>query len=178
MRGSDADRRTPEDDFDGDRDAFVKYFKERVYASFTGFAIVLVVAAGEHPDAAHLLSALVLGVVGIVSAGFVSDVIAHLAVHRTLPSSREWWLLARIAGGGLGTAVAPALLLAGALLDLIPQDAALVAVSVIYLVTLALIGWLAVRRSQLVWWMQLIVLAVLVALGLAVLGIQSLAHSQ
>jgi hypothetical protein len=177
MRAQSASHRRPQDDFDGDDAAFVKYFKERIYASFTGFAIVLVVAAGEEPDAAHLLSALVLGVVGIISAGFVSDVIAHLAVHRILPDPGEWLLLLRIAAGGLGTAVAPALVLLGALLDVIPQDVALVAVSVIYVVTLALIGWLAVRRSRLVWWMQVIVLGVLVALGLAVIGIQSLAHS-
>ena len=55
----------------GRTDAFVSYLKERVYATFTGLAIVLVVATGDHPEADHALIALVLGVLGITAAGFV-----------------------------------------------------------------------------------------------------------
>lgn len=172
-----AGRRRNDDDFEGDDVAFVKYFKERVYATFTGLAVVLVVAAGQHPEPAHLLPTLLLSVVGIVAAGFVSDVIAHLAVHRALPAPREWYLLARIASGGLGTVVAPALVLLAALWEIVPDDASLTAVLGIYIVTLAVIGWLAVRRSRLVWWLQVLVLLVLVAFGFAVIGIQALAHA-
>lgn len=158
-------------------DIVVKYFKERVYATFTGLAIVLVVAAADEPDAAHMLTALALGVLGIVAAGFVSDAIAHLAVHRVPPSRREWFLLVRIAARGLSTAVVPVLVLAGALVGLYPEGAAVVVVCGIYVVTLAVTGWLAVRRSRLSWRAQLLVLAVLLAFGLAVIGIQALAHA-
>ncbi|MGP3533704.1 hypothetical protein ACTU3I_02840 [Microbacterium sp. RD1] len=170
-------RRTHDPDFDGDDVAFAKYFKERVYATFTGLAIVLVVAVAEHPHASHGLTALLLGVGGIVSAGLVSDVIAHLAVHRSLPGRGELLLMLRIAAGGLGTVVAPAIVLLLAVLGVFADDPALTAATIIYLLTLAVIGWLAVRRSRLSWWAQIIVLAVLIVLGLAVIGIQTLAHN-
>jgi hypothetical protein len=157
-------------------DDFVKYFKERVYATFTGLAIVLVTGAGAHPEARTALIALALGVGGIVAAGFVSDVIAHMAVHRTLPAAKDWVLLLRIAGGGLSTAVTPAILLLLGALGVLRDETALTAATVVYIVTLGVIGWLVVRRARLVWWKQLVVLAVLVILGLLVIGIQSLAH--
>lgn len=166
----------PRDDFDGDDEAYVKYFKERVYATFTGLAIVLVVSVGAHADAAHGLIALLLGVLGIVAAGFVSDVIAHLAVHRSLPTAAEFVMLLRIAAGGFGTVVAPAIVLVLAQFDVIDDEVALRTAIIIYIVTLAVIGWLTVRRSQLAWWGQLVVLAILVAFGLLVIGVQALAH--
>jgi hypothetical protein len=160
----------------GDDEAYVKYFKERVYATFTGLAIVLVVNTSAHPTAAAALTALLLGVAGIIAAGFVSDIIAHLAVHRTLPDAREWGLLLRIAAGGLSTAVAPSVVLFLAVVDVFGDDHALRAAATIYIVTLAVIGWLVVRRSRMRVWQQLIVLAVLVALGFGVIGVQALAH--
>src|SRR3546814_19761936 len=104
-----AGRRRDDDDFEGDDVAFVKYFQARVYATFTGLALLLVVAAGEHPEPAHLLPTLLLSVVGIVSAGFVSTVIAPLPVHRALPAPRAWSRLARTHSGAIGPLVAPAL---------------------------------------------------------------------
>jgi hypothetical protein len=160
----------------GDPEDFVKYFKERVYATFTGLAIVLVVGVSAHPTAEAALVALLLGVAGITAAGFVSDIIAHLAVHENLPDKDEWMLLLRVAGGGLSTLVAPAVFLVLAIVDVMHDDTALRVATIIYVVTLAVIGLLVVRRSRLTWWQQLLVLAVLVALGLVVIGIQALAH--
>lgn len=159
-----------------DPEDFVKYFKERVYATFTGLAIVLVVGVSAHPTAEAALIALLLGVAGITAAGFVSDIIAHLAVHQSLPGKDEWMLLLRIVGGGLGTVVAPAIMLVLAVAGVLEDATALRVATIIYIVTLAVIGLLVVRRSKLSWWQQLFVLAVLVALGLVVVGIQSLAH--
>jgi uncharacterized membrane protein YfcA len=153
------------------------YFKERVYATFTGLAIVLVVLANEHADAEHALFALLLGVLGITAAGFVSDMISHLAVHREFPERIDLIVMLRVAGGALGTVITPGILLLLAWMNVMSLTAALRAASIVYVVTLAVIGWFAVRRSRLEWWRQLIALAVLVALGLAVVGLQTLAHS-
>ncbi|WP_203581423.1 hypothetical protein [Microbacterium hibisci] len=161
----------------GGERAVVAYFKERVYATFTGLAIVLVVASSEHAEADHAFWALILGVVGITAAGFVSDVVSHLAVHRTFPGRADLIISTRIAGGALGTLLTPGVLLLLALLDVLPLDAALRASSIVYIATLAVIGWFAVRRSDLAWWKQVIALAILVALGLLVVGLQTLAHS-
>lgn len=156
--------------------AFGIYYKERVYATFTGLAIVLVVAFAEHRTHGHALLALVLGVAAITVAGFVSEIIAHLAVHRNFPTPREFGVLLRISGGAVATAVIPASLIVLAWLGIVPLLFALYGAAAVYTATLVVIAWFAVRRSELQWWKQLLVLVALVGLGLAVIGIQTLAH--
>ncbi|GAA1858214.1 hypothetical protein ACFQZV_01960 [Microbacterium koreense] len=153
------------------------YFKERVYASFTGLAIVLVVSSDTHASAAYALLSLVLGVGGIVAAGFVSDVISHLVVHREVPHRRTFALLARIALGGLSTVVVPGLLLVLAWIQVIPVDVALTLAVAVYVLTLVVIGLLAIRGARLTWVQSFVALLILVALGLLVIGLQTLAHS-
>ncbi|WP_211368134.1 hypothetical protein [Microbacterium rhizomatis] len=164
-------------EFEGRDDAFVMYFKERVYATFTGLAIVLVVWASGHAEADHAFFALVLGVLGITAAGFVSDVISHLAVHQEFPSGTELRILFQVAGGALGTVLIPGILFVLAWVEVISVDAALRASLIVYIVTLAVVGWFAVRRSHLIWWKQLLVLLVLIALALLVVLLQALGHS-
>lgn len=176
-RGRSARARKRMEELEGDDDAFVLYFKERIYATFTGLAIVLVVAANDHADAEHAVLALVFGVLGITAAGFVSDVISHLAVHQEFPTRVDMVILLRIAGGALGTMVTPVILLALAWAEVMSLDAALRAAMIVYIVTLAVIGWFAVRRSKLQWWKQVLVLLVLIALGLGVVALQTIAHS-
>ena len=55
-------------------------------------------------------------------------------------------------------------------------DGALRAASIPYVVTLGLIGFVAVRRTHLAWWKQLVALGTLVALGVGVILLQQLAH--
>jgi hypothetical protein len=164
-------------EFEGRDDAFVMYFKERIYATFTGLAIVLVIWANGHAEADHALLALTLGVLGITVAGFVSDVISHLAVHQEFPGRTELGILLRVASGALGTVLVPGILLLLAWLEIMSVDAALRASIIVYIVTLAVVGWFAVRRSTLTWWKQALVLLGLVVLGLLVVLLQSLAHS-
>ncbi|WP_221860880.1 hypothetical protein [Microbacterium marinilacus] len=117
-----------------------------------------------------------LGVVGITAAGFVADVISILATKQVLPSRGEWASLLRVAGGALTTAVAPGFFLLLAVWDVIGDHAALVTARNIYIVTLAVIGWLVVRRSRLSAPRKMLVLTVLVALGILVIAVQTLAH--
>ncbi|MBD3943028.1 hypothetical protein IF188_15135 [Microbacterium sp. NEAU-LLC] len=176
-RGRSARARAHLEEQGGTAEAYVMYFKERVYATFTGLAIVLVVAANGHADPEHALFALVLGVLGITAAGFVSDVISHLAVHQTFPVGSDLRVLLSVAGGALSTVITPGILILLAWLDVIPLDAALRASWIIYVVTLGVIGWAAVRRSRLTGPQRLLVLGLLIALGFAVVGLQTLAHS-
>lgn len=163
--------------FGGDAEAFVKYFKERVYATFTGLAIVLVVSASDHADADHAFFALVLGVVGITAAGFVSDIVSHLAVHQEFPGGAEFALLGRIAGGALGTVLVPAILVGLAWIGVLQLDTSLRIASIVYIATLGVIGWLAVGRARLSWLQKLLALTILLALGLLVIALQTLAHA-
>ncbi|WP_157681736.1 hypothetical protein [Microbacterium pygmaeum] len=55
-------------DLGANADSVVLYFKERIYATFTGLAIVLVATVSDHPTPAHSALLLVLGVLGITAA--------------------------------------------------------------------------------------------------------------
>ena len=52
--------------------------KERVYATFTGLAVIMIYAVGDHPDAGHALRSLVVSIVGISAAGFTAEVISTI----------------------------------------------------------------------------------------------------
>lgn len=155
----------------------VMYFRERMYAAFTGLAIVRAVDAGHHADPKHAFLTLLLGVVGIVIAGTLSEIVAHLLVHRTLAHGDEWRVMASAAGGALATAVVPVLLIGAGWIGWMPVDVALKIAAVLYILTLAGIGWLAVRRSTLTGGQKAIVLAALVGLGVLVVAVQQLAKS-
>lgn len=151
--------------------------KERVYATFTGLAIVLVQQSNvEHISAVRAAVTLLIGILAITAAGFVAEVIAHLAVHTAFPDREELGRMLRVSGSAVASAGLPLILLALAAFGVFELEGALVAASIVYLATLALIGYVAVRRTKVTWWKQLIALGILVALGLAVVVLQQLAH--
>ncbi|WP_285043094.1 hypothetical protein [Plantibacter sp. LMC-P-059a] len=161
----------------GDVETVAKYLKERVYATFTGLAIVLVLAANvEHHDAADALFSLVIGVVGITLAGLVAEMIAHLTAHGAFPDQAGWRTMLRIAWGSLLTVATPTILLVLAVVGVMEVATSLRVSAIVYLITLGLSGWFAVRRARLTIWQQLIALAALVLLGVLVIGVQVLAH--
>lgn len=155
----------------------VPYFKERLYATFTGLAIVRVVESSGHVEGRHAFLALLFGVIGIVIAGTVSEYIAHLVVHRTVPHAAEIRIMARAGMGALATVVVPLALIGAGWLGWMDLHLALKIASIIYIATLAGIGWLAVRRSTLSTPQKSVVLIGLVALGFLVVFIQQLAKS-
>lgn len=161
----------------GGEAGLVAYFKERVYASFTGLAIVMVSGASHADDPAHAFLALVLGVLGITAAGFVADIVGHLAVHRRFSSVGEVIVPLRVALGALGTVVVPASVIGAAWLEWLPLQTAVTIAAWSYVLTLAVIGALVVRRARLRWWQALVAVGMLVALALLVLLLQTLAKS-
>jgi len=152
--------------------------KERVYATFTGLAIVLVQQANaDHLVPSQATFALAIGIAGITVAGFAAEVIAHLAVHGAFPSAQELRAMLRVSGEALASASLPLVLLVLAWVGVFELEAALWAASILYVATLGLIGYLAVRRTHAEWWKQLLALVILMALGVAVIGLQQLAHA-
>jgi len=151
--------------------------KERVYATFTGLAIVLVqINNVEHITATRATLTLLVGIVAISAVGFVAEVIAHLSVHQAFPDGGELGRMARVSGSAIASAGVPLVLLLLAVLGVFQLDGALRAASIVYLVTLGLIGWFAVRRTRVAWWKQLVALGILLALGAGVILLQQLAH--
>ncbi|WP_156891223.1 hypothetical protein [Agromyces subbeticus] len=151
--------------------------KERVYAAYTGLAIVLVQHSHlEHIDATRATLTLLIGIVAITSAGYVADIVAHLSVRAAFPNRVEMGRMLRTAGTAIASAGVPLVLLALAAFGVFSLNAALWAASIVYVATLGLIGYLAVRRTGVVWWQQVFAFGTLVALGLTVVVLQQYAH--
>ncbi|GAA1507284.1 hypothetical protein BJ978_000800 [Agromyces terreus] len=151
--------------------------KERVYATFTGLAIVLVqLTNADHLAAGQAVIELAIGILAITAAGLAADVIAFLSAHARFPDGHEVRIMLRIAASALASAGVPVILLALAAFGVLEVETALRIVSVVYLVTLGVIAYLGVRRTRAPWWKQFLALAALMAVGLSVIIIQLVAH--
>ncbi|WP_146076980.1 MULTISPECIES: hypothetical protein [unclassified Rathayibacter] len=157
-------------------DEIARALKERVYATFTGLAVVMIYLVGDHPDAVHALQSLVISIIGISAAGFVAEVIAHQVVHAATPSRAESGTMLRIAGGALASASLPVLALGAAALGWIDATVALRIGAGVYVATLAGIALIAVVRAGLSWKESLVSLLGIVGLGVLVVGVLALAH--
>ncbi|MCM6761165.1 hypothetical protein NB037_01920 [Rathayibacter sp. ZW T2_19] len=74
--------------------------KERVYVTFTAFAVCLTL--GQHSEettVAEASATLALTVVGTLLAVFLADVIAHIAIHSILPNTALVRHLATVSAG-------------------------------------------------------------------------------
>ncbi|WP_378148076.1 hypothetical protein ACFJGV_07705 [Cnuibacter sp. UC19_7] len=152
--------------------------KERIYITFTALAVVLALAShASELEAGEAALTLIVTVGGAVLAVFAADVIAHIAVHQVLPTRSEAQQMFAVSFGALATLVLPMVFLLFAQTERWTVEASLRASTIALIVSLAAIGWLAVRRVKLAWWQRLIVLLLEVVLGVAVVGLELLAHS-
>lgn len=166
----------PDDGLTGEQRA--DRLKERIYITFTALAVVLAIAShASEVEPGEAALTLLVTVGGAVLAVFAADVIAHIAVHRVLPTPVEARHMFAVSFGALATLVLPLAFLLFAMLDRWTIEAALRASTIALIVSLAAIGWLAVRRVKLAWWQRLIVLLLEVVLGVAVVALELLAHS-
>ena len=152
--------------------------KERVYISFTSLAVVL--ALRSHADettpgaAAATLSIVVVGsLLGI----FVADLLSHLTVHAKLPSGHELNHMIAVSTEALSVLVTPLLLLAAAGLGLWSTAVALQWAVVVLVVTLLVIGYLAIRRLELPVHLKAVIVLAEVVLSMVVIGLELLAHN-
>ncbi|SFR68546.1 hypothetical protein SAMN05428970_0452 [Agromyces sp. CF514] len=151
--------------------------KERVYATFTGLAIVLVQLQNvDHLVAGRTAAELAVGILAISAAGLAADVISFVSVHSRFPRAHEVRVMLRIAASAIASAGVPVLLLLLAAFGVMELEPALRLGSLVYLVTLGVIAYLGVRRTNAPWWKQLAALAILMAVGLSVILIQLAAH--
>ena len=162
---------------DEQREQRAEQLKERVYITFTALAVVLALRADvAHETVAGAAFTLTVAVVGTLLAVFVADVVAHITVHEALPSRAELRHMTVVVLGAAETLVIPLLIIALAALDVLTLDVALTASVVVLVVTLVAVGYLAVRRLRLPLGQRLLVLLAESALGLAVVGLELLAH--
>ena len=111
-----------------------------------------------------------------LSESLHADWVAHLAVHEEAPHGAERWRMLQASGQILQASVLPLVALATAGLGLLDTDTAMWVAKWILVGELGLIALLAVRRTRLPWWQQILTVAILVGVGLLVIGIKVLAH--
>lgn len=149
--------------------------KERIYVTFTALAVVL--ALRSHAESAGTaIGTLVIAVLGTVLAVFVADVVSHIAAHAALPTHGELRHMTSVSFGSLSVLVVPLVLVGLAAADVWQLERALRAAAFVLVVTLTVVGYVAVRRVRLPAGQRLVVLFGEFALGLAVVLLELLAH--
>ncbi|PZQ89134.1 MAG: hypothetical protein DI534_10255 [Leifsonia xyli] len=157
------------------RHARAAHLKERIYVTFAALAVVIGLLLKD-AEAAEAIRVLGVTIGGLLAAVFVADVLSHLVVHERPLTAAEWRLALLTSFGAVGSLALPFLFLGLAVLGVWSAEVALRASEVALIAALVGIGWLAVRRLRLRWWQRLFALGGEAVIGLAVVGLQVLAH--
>ncbi|WP_217617020.1 hypothetical protein [Cellulomonas sp. GbtcB1] len=150
--------------------------KERVYVTFAALAVVLTLRSHGDVTAGVAATTLLITVGGTLLAVLLADVVSHIAVHAALPTAAEARHMVAVCTGALGVLVLPMIFVGIAATGSWTVEGALRASTIALVASLGVVGWLAVRRVSLPGWQKLLVLAAEVALGIAVVSLELLAH--
>ena len=156
----------------------VSLLRERLYGAISCLATLAVLARYTTDDTsawARILD-IALATGSLWAASLLADWVAHLGVYRTAPRGRALLHMLQASGQILEAAVLPLVILAIAGLGAMSTSTATWAAAWVLVAELGVIALLAVRRTQLRWWQQALAVALLVGVGVLVLGIKILAH--
>lgn len=156
----------------------VSLLRERLYGAISCLATLAVLARYTTDDTSAWARMLDVAVAtgGLWAASLLADWVAHLGVYRTAPHGRALLHILQSSGQILEAAILPLVILAVAGLGAMGTDTATWAAAWVLVAELGVIALLAVRRTQLPWWQQALAVALLVGVGVLVLGIKILAH--
>ena len=156
----------------------VSLLRERLYGAISCLATLAVLA--RYTTAATSAWARMLDVVvatgGLWAASLLADWVAHLGVYRTSPRGQDLRRMLQSSGQIVEAAFLPLVVLAVAGLGGLNTYTATWIASWVLVAELGVIALLAVRRTRLPWWQQAIAVALLVGVGVLVLGIKIIAH--
>lgn len=149
--------------------------RERVYGGITCLSTLLVLAGrlGDSLDPWSAVLDLVIATGGIWAASLFAEYVSHLALHEADGERADVRLLLRASGQILEAAVLPGLLLVAGALDVVRFSVAIWASVWLLVAEMGLFALLAVRRTRLPWWKQLLLVAALVGLGVVVIGLKT-----
>ena len=154
-----------------------RFHRERIYATFTGLAVLTVLSfEAEHLTAWQAAGSLLVAIVAISLAGFVAELVAYQLAHSALPHLSELRTMTLVAGSAFASASIPFVMLAGAAIGILPLALALQVGIGIYFGTLLVTTLVAAARTHVPWRQQLISIAMLLGLGVIVIVMLVLAH--
>ena len=116
-------------------------------------------------------------VIGSLLGIFVADLLSHLTVHSKLPTGEELHHMITVSAGGLGVLVTPLLLLTAAGLGLWSTAVALGWAVAVLVVSLGIVGFLAIRRLEIPLRHKAAIMFAEVVLSLLVIGLELVAHN-
>ena len=156
----------------------VTMLRERLYGAISCLATLVVLTRYTEDDTSGWFRMLDVAVTmgGLWAASLLADWVAHLAVHEEAPHGAQRWRMLQASGQILQASVLPLAALASAGIGLLDTDTAMWVAKWILVGELGLIALLAVRRTRLPWWQQILTVATLIGVGRLVIGIQVLAH--
>jgi hypothetical protein len=149
--------------------------RERVYGSITCLSTLLLLARrlGEPLAPWDAVLDLVIATGGIWAASLFAEYVSHLAVHDVDGERAHLRSLLRASVEILEAAAVPALILVAGALSWLGLSIAIWASVWLLVAEMGLFALLAVRRTRLPWWKQLLLVFALVALGLVVIGLKT-----
>ncbi|ABM10952.1 hypothetical protein [Mycolicibacterium vanbaalenii] len=156
----------------------VAMLRERLYGAISCLATLVVLTRYTEDDTSGWARMLDVGVTmgGLWAASLLADWVAHLSVHEQTPRGIEWWRMLQASAQILQAALLPLLALGSAAVGLVETDTALWVAKWILVAELGLITLLAVRKTRLPGWQQIVTVLLLIGVGLLVIGIKVLAH--
>ncbi len=156
----------------------VARLRERLYGAISCLATLAVLAryTGEDTSAWVRVFDVAVATGGLWAASLLANWVAHLGVYGTAPRGREWLQMMRTSGQIFAAAFPPLVVLAVAGLGLLSTYTAMWIAMWLLVGELGVIAFLAVRRTQLRWWQQLLTVTALVAVGALVVSIKIVAH--
>jgi hypothetical membrane protein len=150
--------------------------KERIYVAFTALAVLIAIDSHGETSSLAALTTLLITVLGTVLAVLVADVLAQMTVHERVLTGAELRHVARVCLGAVGVVGLPIVFLVVGAFGALPAEWAIQLSIAALVLSLVVVGILAVRRTDLVWWQRLLSLTALGLVAVVVLGLEYLAH--
>jgi hypothetical protein len=159
-------------------DHVVSLLRERLYGAISCLATlaVLVRYTAEGTSAWARILDVAVATGGLWAASLLADWVAHLGVYGRAPRRRAAGRMLQSSAQILQAAFLPLVVLAAAGVGLLSTYTAMWIAMWIVVGELGIIALLAVRRTQLAWWQQVITVAGLVGVGVVVVGVKIIAH--
>jgi hypothetical protein len=154
-----------------------EHLRERVYGTVSVLASIATLLGARHDEGAVTAAVTLAVTVGALwAASLFADLTAHLAIHQSGPGRAELRRLLSSHREILAAAGLPVLLVLSTETGWWELETALRWAAGGQVLTLALVGFLAVRGTAIPFWGRVVVIAGEVALGLAIVGIKVLTH--